>query len=177
VISITNFFYKHKKGEILGYITRITNHTPFSILLVQFKTRFKTVRFNVKVIYYKTACNQIKLEFILQSYKGIKRDTFVRGSYRYIHQILKEATGRLTCLCFIAFCKSRTTSSPSTPEHLNPFVHVTRRALVSPSWKHGKENVKPSGSCSFSTLNSFMNFAKQSAMWSKSYNWIIHEHY
>jgi len=38
-----------------------------------------------------------------------------------------------TLLRLIASCNNETTSSPSTPEHLNPFDHVTSRPIARPS--------------------------------------------
>lgn len=52
----------------------------------------------------------------------------------------------------IASLSNCTTSSPTTPEQLNPLVHLTSKPLVSPSCNSGKENVNPSGSLSAYTL-------------------------
>lgn len=64
--------------------------------------------------------------------------------------------------------RSLTTSSPSTPEHLNPLVQVANRALVNPSWLQGKLKVKPRGNGDTSTICSCIKVAKHSAMWSNN---------
>ena len=68
----------------------------------------------------------------------------------------------------MAACKCSTTSSPSTPEQLNPFVHFTRLAFARPFWAHGKENVNPRGKTSSWSSRSKTKSAKQSAIWSNS---------
>ncbi len=67
--------------------------------------------------------------------------------------------------------RSLTTSSPSTPEHLNPLVQVANRALVKPSWLQGKLKVKPRGNGDTSTMCSCIKVAKHSAMWSNNCRW------
>src|SRR5699024_1404281 len=78
---------------------------------------------------------------------------------------LSQLTPRLRT----AFRSSVTTSSPSTPAQQNPLVQLTSRALVSPSWRQGKLNVNPRGSLYCIRFRFSINFAIQSAMWSKSY--------
>ena len=63
---------------------------------------------------------------------------------------------------------SFTTSSPSTPEQLNPLVHLTNLPRAKPSCSHGNENVKPSGSTSSCNSRSKTKSDKQPAMWSNS---------
>lgn len=70
----------------------------------------------------------------------------------------------------MAWCRRGTISSPTTPEHVKPLVHVANLALAKPSCLHGKEKVNPKGSCT--SVFSFFSIIKVSihpAMWSKSY--------
>ena len=75
----------------------------------------------------------------------------------------------LTSRLLMASCSSLTTSSPSTPSHLKPFVQVIRRPTASPSCLQGKEKVKPSGSFWPTRLCSCMKLAIHPAIWSKSW--------
>lgn len=74
----------------------------------------------------------------------------------------------LTPLRSMASCSSCTTSLPTTFEQLKPFVHLSKIPFVRPFCDKGKLNVKPNGSFSRTTFSSFMNFAKQSAIWSNN---------
>lgn len=74
-----------------------------------------------------------------------------------------------TPFLFKASCSRIHKSSPTTPSHLNPFVHLERRALASPSCLHGNENVNPRGSFSPCKSWIWMNLTMQSAIWSKSW--------
>ena len=69
----------------------------------------------------------------------------------------------------MASCNSCTTSSFSTPSHLNPFVHRTSRPQASPSCLHGNENVKPRGNDVAVKPLSCIKLLIQFAMWSN--NW------
>ena len=62
----------------------------------------------------------------------------------------KMSPQTLTCLRLTASCNKATTSSPSTPEHLNPLDHLTSRPTARPSCRQAKENVKPKGKDFFS---------------------------
>lgn len=58
----------------------------------------------------------------------------------------------LTPRLFSASFSIETTSSPTTPLQLKPFVHWDSRPLVKPSCFNGKLKVKPKGNCSLYTL-------------------------
>lgn len=85
--------------------------------------------------------------------------------YFYILRCLETHTPRRD----MAACKSSPTSTPSTPEHLNPLVQPVSLALANPSCLQGKLNVNPRGSLRSLTLSLSMKFARHSAMWSNSY--------
>ena len=103
----------------------------------------------------------------------VNQHRIVRYTYLFAPWTWKWANF-LTCLA-TASCRSVTISCPSTPEHLKPFVHVTRRDLFRPSWLHGKEKVNPIGSDSFSKLCSSKNSRIPFAMWLN--NWKIKGYY
>ena len=67
-----------------------------------------------------------------------------------------------------ASLRRSTTSLPSTPAHLKPFVQLVSFPMARPSCLQGKENVKPSGRQLPLRPFSWTKSARHLAMWSNS---------
>lgn len=102
------------------------------------------------------------------------------NSTQYIWQVYANFSGPkkrntrttqflLTVLLLSASCNSAQMSSPTTPSHRNPFVHLESLALARPSCLQGNEKVKPRGRVCPLKLWSRTNLPIQSAMWSNSW--------
>ena len=92
--------------------------------------------------------------------------THTKHIFPFTH--MKKQYSHPTVLLFKASCSRAQMSSPTTPSQRNPLVHLDRRALAIPSWRHGKEKVKPRGRVCPDRLWSRTNFPMQSAMWSNN---------
>lgn len=156
-----------QSGKWFGHITQLLQHSikifltchgkthnNWSTAKLSFVTKYSALIWSFSVI--------IEGRKIKKTYTKSRKDVSKLATYNRATNYSK-----LTWLA-MASCKSVTISSPSTPEHLKPLVHVTSRDLLSPSWLHGNENVNPMGSGSFSKPCSSKNSLIPFAMWLNS---------